>query len=51
MDEVFRDEMEPVHGSPFDVVGVILGKEMVLTLEIAKTIRVIHPSFGRRNVE
>ena len=51
MDEVLGNEMEPVHRAPFDVVGVILGKEVVLALEIAKTIRVIHPPFGRRNVK
>ena len=51
MDEVLRDEMEPMHRSPFDVVGIILGEQVVLSLEIAKAIGVIHPSFGRRNVK
>ena len=51
MNQVLAHSMSPVHIAPLTSVWVILEIEMILTILIKHTVRVVHPSVSRSVME
>ena len=50
MDEILRGHVVPVHGPPFRLVGIVLVEEMGLSPEPDRSVRIVGPAKGHRNV-
>ena len=49
--QVTADGVPPVHGPPNGFLGVVLIEEVVFAVVIDKPVGVVHPMFGRREVD
>ncbi len=50
MDQVIADRMQPVHGTPADIVRIVLGEKMVLSFVINQAVRIVDPALAGREM-
>ena len=51
VEQIIRHGMAPVHGSPDRIIRIVLIEQMILSLVPGKSVRIVHPSHPRGQVE